>query len=204
MSQDKYGTGQDPYCYPDSGVLRNCLGIRDDAVLVNAERELTMIAASEIDFGLPPYDLNYLCKIHKQLFGDLYGWAGDIRTIDISKGNTRFCWVKRIKPEADKIFQQLAGAGWLEGLSRDDLVPLVAEFYGDLNIVHPFREGNGRAQRLLFEHLIINAGYQIDWWQVDKAEWLQANIDAVGCDYMAMTIIFDRCIGQAIPVDIEP
>jgi cell filamentation protein len=125
--------------------------------------------------------------------------AGRVRTIDISKGDTRFCSFHRIQPEADKVFLALSKANWLEGMSRSDLVTRVSEFYGDLNVIHPFREGNGRAQRLLFEHLIINAGYQIDWWQVNEDEWLQANIDAVVCDYKAMIKLFNKCIGDEIP-----
>ena len=65
-------------------------------------------------------------------------------------------------------------------------------------MIHPFREGNGRAQRILFDHIIINAGHEISWWEVEEHEWIQANIDAVVCDYQLMTRIFHRCIGQAI------
>lgn len=179
------------------------MGIRDGALLAKAEREITIVSANEIEFQPPPYDLAYLCSLHYQLFNDLYDWAGSIRIIDISKGGTRFCRVDRIKPEANKVFQALSERSWLEGTNRTELVPQIAEFYGDLNVVHPFREGNGRAQRLLFEHIIINAGYEIDWWQVDEHEWLRANIDAVVCDYGAMTALFDKCIGQEIPTDTE-
>lgn len=65
-------------------------------------------------------------------------------------------------------------------------------------MIHPFREGNGRAQRILFDHIIVNAGYEISWWAVQEGEWIQANIDAVVCDCRAMTEIFERCIGQPI------
>lgn len=167
--------------------------------MASAEREITALAASEIEFALPPYNLNYLQQTHRQLFSDIYDWAGDIRTIDISKGDTRFCHFHRIQPEADKLFRALSEANWLEGMDRADIVTRAAEFYGDLNVIHPFREGNGRAQRLLFEHLIINTGYQIDWWQVDEDEWLQANIDAVIRHYGAITKLFDKCIGCEIP-----
>ena len=65
-------------------------------------------------------------------------------------------------------------------------------------MIHPFREGNGRAQRILFDHIIINAGHEISWWEVEESEWIQANVDAVVRDYQLMTEIFQRCIGQAI------
>lgn len=199
LTPGKYGGGQDPYCYPGTNILRNRLGLRDDAELARAERELTTIAADEIDFQLPPYDLDYLKQRHRHLFRDIYDWAGELRTIDISKGNTRFCSASRIEPEANKLFRSLSGNNWLEGSDRASLVTAAAEYYGDLNVIHPFREGNGRAQRLLFEHLIINAGYEIDWWQANQGEWIQANIEAVVCDYKALRHVFEKCIGDVIP-----
>ncbi|MFJ1339300.1 putative adenosine monophosphate-protein transferase Fic [Pseudomonas caricapapayae] len=198
MNLDKYGVGQDPYCFPGTTVLCNHLNLRDDALLCQAERDLSSIAASEIDFVLPPYDLPYLQNIHRRLFMDLYPWAGELRTVDISKGDTHFCTVNRIEPEAKKMFRCLAQANWLEGLSRPGLVSACAEHFGDLNMLHPFREGNGRAQRILFEHLILNAGYTVSWWAVNEREWVEANIAAVVCDYQPMTAVFEQCIGQLI------
>lgn len=116
--------------------------------------------------------------------------------LGISKGGTRFCTVERIEPEASKLFEAMACAGWYEGLERDALIAAVAESFGDLNMVHPFREGNGRAQRILYEHMILNSGYEVDWWKVGPQEWLAANIAAVVCDYSALARIFDKCIGS--------
>lgn len=177
------------------------MDIQDDQSLADAERQLTSIAASEIEFSPPPYDLQYLQDLHRHLFRDIYDWAGELRVIDISKGSTRFCVADRIAPEADRIFSRLANVDWLEGTSRHDLINAVAEYYGDLNMVHPFRDGNGRAQRLMFEHLIINAGYQINWGPVTEEEWLQANIDAVTCDYAGLVQVFEKCIGGPLTED---
>ena len=174
------------------------MSLRDEAALADAERTLTSIAASEIEFELPPYSLAYLQALHRHLFRDIYDWAGALRTIDLSKGSTRFCTINRIVPEAEIVFRGLAQLNWLEGMERPALVQALAVHYGDLNMVHPFREGNGRAQRLLFEHLIINAGFQIDWWRVDEASWLQANIDAATCDYQGLQAVFDACVGEPI------
>lgn len=197
MSRDKYGTGQDPYCYPDSDVLINTLNIRDDQLLEEAERDLSTLSANDIEFALPPYDLNYLSAIHKALFSDLYPWAGELRTIDISKGNTRFCSYSRIKIEAEKLFKSVDYGRSLAELKRDDLVKSSSELYADLNVVHPFREGNGRAQRILFEHIIINCGFEIDWSLIDQDEWLNANIAGYYCNYHPMHAIFEKCIGSA-------
>jgi len=142
---DKYGTGQDPYCLPGTSVLNNRLGLTTDEELNEAERVLSTIAANEINFESPPYDLPYLCRIHRQLFGEIYDWAGEFRTVDISKGTTHFCNVLRIEPEANKLFRALANTNWFEGLNRLELVTAVAEFFGDLNMIHPFgKETDGR------------------------------------------------------------
>jgi cell filamentation protein len=195
---DKYGVGQDPYCLPGTGTLRNRLDLTDDKTLAQAERDLSEVAAQSLDFALPPYDLPYLQHIHRQLFSDLYDWAGELRTVDISKDETHFCVTHRIEPEANKLFKTLADANWFLDLDRTALIHASAELFGDLNVVHPFREGNGRAQRILFEHIIVNAGYEISWWPVEAREWVQANIDAVGCDYSGLVRVFERCVGDAI------
>ncbi|PVY76858.1 cell filamentation protein [Tamilnaduibacter salinus] len=197
---DKYGVEQDAYCYPNSDVLKNRLSIKDAAELTDAERDITAAAAEEIEFEPPPYSLATLRRVHRLLFRDIYDWAGECRSVDIAKGETRFCTAQRIEPEAKKLFDQLAGRNWLEGLSRYALVRELAEFYGELNMVHPFREGNGRAQRLLFEFLIVNAGYEIRWEPVTEKEWQEANIQsALRCDSSGLEAIFEKCIGRRIP-----
>jgi len=196
MTLDKYGTGNDPYCYPDSKVLRNLLNIENDEELEEAEEELTELAAADIEFESPPYDFNYLKSIHEQLFEDVYEWAGEIRSIDLSKGSTRFCTCTRITPEANKIFSTLSDANYYIDYDRDELVKAVAEFYIELNMIHPFREGNGRAQRILFEHIIINCGYEFDLEAINQHEWINANIAGVSCNYEPMATLFERCIGE--------
>jgi cell filamentation protein len=168
---DKYGVGQDPYCYPDSDVLRNLLNIHDEEQLQKAERELSEIAADKFRLLPPPYDLSLLQHIHKSLFCDIYEWAGVPRTVNIKKGDTLFCTAERIIPEAEKIFRTMQNAAWFIGTSKAELVIHIAETYGDLNVIHPFREGNGRTQRILFEQIIINAGFAVDWWLVKDAAW---------------------------------
>ena len=146
---DRYGLGQDAYCYPGTDTLKNLLDIRESAVLQEAERDLRALAAGCIEFCEPPYDLKYLRNIHRMLFSDIYGWAGEIRNVDISKSNSRFCTVHRIIPESEKIFDRLSIQGFLVGLEKDVLIKQVAELYTHLNAIHPFREGNGRAQRIV-------------------------------------------------------
>lgn len=195
---DKYGTGQDPYCYKDTDVLRNKLDIFDTQELEEAERELSLINADRIELSPPPYDFTYLKRLHHQLFHDLYDWAGEVRTIDIAKGNTRFCNVNRIVPEAEKLFTKLAEHSYFTQLKKAGLVSVCAELYAELNAVHPFRDGNGRAQRLFFEHLIINSGYHLSWYPLERNEWVEANVAGYYCDYRPLELIFERCIGTPL------
>ncbi len=80
---DKYGTGQDPDCYPGTAVLINSLNIHDDHTLEAAERDITDLCAAEIEFRTPPYNFDYLCKIHKTLFQDIYSWSASLKSIKV-------------------------------------------------------------------------------------------------------------------------
>lgn len=156
---------------------------------------------SALEFIEPPYSLDTLKQIHRTLFSAIYSWAGEIRTVKISKGGNQFCVPDRIEPEAAREFRKVESNGWFEGYSRDLLLKAVAESYSTLNVAHPFREGNGRAQRMLFEWIIINAGYEINWWKVDKQEWIKANHQSFHGDDGPLIQIFDRCIGLPIMED---
>ncbi|OUM39060.1 cell filamentation protein Fic [Pseudomonas putida] len=196
--RDKYGIAQDPYCYPSSQTLRNKLGIQEDDQLEKAERLLTAISAEQIEFEPPPYDLAYLRRIHAALFSDLYDWAGQLRTVAISKQDTRFCQPEFMERQAAQVFQRIEAADWYEQMSRDELIVSVTNEYSELNVAHPFRDGNGRAQRILFEHIVYNAGYDISWWAVEPDQWLDANIATYHCNLRPLTAIFGRCIGARL------
>jgi cell filamentation protein len=198
---DKYGVGQDPDCYAGTDTLINLLGIRDTALLEIAEREISEFHTEQLVWQPPPYDLQRLKDIHRFVFQDLYDWAGQLRTVDISKGNTRFCNVQRIEPEVHKLFRLMAQADYFVGLPRDQLIEKLADFYNELNVIHPFREGNGRVSRLLFQDVIVNCGYEIDWSQVSREQWIAANIAGYHCDLVPMIEVFGRCVGSQIRID---
>jgi len=191
---DKYDAAGDHYCYPGTSVLKNKLNIKDLDTLEDAEREITEIQISEVVYHIPPYNLDYLKSLHKTLFSSLYDWAGTTRTIDISKGGTRFCYCDRIEPEAARLFTALEKEYWLQDLDREAFCERLAEHYCEINMLHPFREGNGRVQRLLFEHIALSAGYELSWEDVLPEEWIQANIDGVNVNYASMARIFKRIV----------
>lgn len=120
---DKYGTGQDgQYCYPASNVLINRLGIIDEDALEVAEIELSQARIDQFEPNFDDISLPALRAIHFYLFQDVYEWAGELRTVDVSKGSTRFANVNRIEPEADKLFRQLENEDYLIGLPREQFV----------------------------------------------------------------------------------
>lgn len=192
---DKYGAGGDTqYCYPDSDVLINKLGLTDEASLDAAEVELTQARIEQFEPDFDNISLSSLRGIHRYLFQDIYEWAGELRTVDISKGSTRFANVSRVEPEADKLFRQLAQENYLVDLPREQFVARLAHYYCELNVIHPFRDGNGRTQRLLFEVISINAGYLLHWEPISRTEWLDANIAAYNCRLELLVALLDRVL----------
>jgi cell filamentation protein len=105
----------------------------------------------------PTYDLHHLREIHRRIFGDIYDWAGQIRTVAIAKGAT-FCLPQYIESSAAVIFDDLRDENYLRGLDRDAFTGRLAHYLGEVNALHPFREGNGRAQRAFFGQLTLDAG----------------------------------------------
>ena len=144
---DKYGElGDSLYCYSGTNILKNKLNIRDEQVLEQAELELSGLSSSLIEYAEPPYDLHYLQSIHAQLFGDLYEWAGQLRQIDISKGDTRFCTFSRIEIEINKLSILFITHDLMEAIRlSDEILVLKAEPVG--HIVKSFKVEMPRINR---------------------------------------------------------
>ncbi len=171
-------SGSDPYLDPVTGVLKNRLGIADQSTLEQIEADI--VAARSYELSQAPlkgrFDLAHLQAIHKYLFSDLYEWAGQLRNIDISKGANRFAHHARIESAAGPIFEQLAKENHLAGLGPKAFSDRAAHYLSELNALHPFREGNGRAQREFISHLAHANGYYLAWENVSPTELLAASI----------------------------
>jgi cell filamentation protein len=167
---------EDPYSDPVTGVLYNKLGLGTAAGLEAAEREITHAALILVDESpvSPSYDLPHLQEIHKRIFGDIYEWAGQIRTVAIAKG-AMFCLPQYIDSSAAVIFGELHDEDFLRGLRRDAFVGRLAHYLGEVNALHPFREGNGRAQRAFFGQLARDAGFTLAWQHLDPARNVKAS-----------------------------
>ena len=166
-------------CYEGTTCLINKLGIKDEKRLSELEAQITFAKAVLLE-EVPiegNFDFEHFKKIHEFLLCDLYEWAGQIRTVDISKKRTKFLTADSIEKIATQCFSKIAD-GYLDNLSFEDFATRIAEFYNDVNHIHPFREGNGRVQRIYFTQLIRQYGYDINFSEVDTDELMIATIQA--------------------------
>lgn len=191
--QDSY------YCYPNSFVLKNKLNIRNADELKSAEREITSLrTAQAILIRIEGnFDFEHLKKIHYFLFGDIYEWAGKIRAVNISKGN-QFCLCEFIQDQMDDIFKKLQRENYLKDCNeKSEIARRLAYYLAEINSIHPFREGNGRAQRMFVEHLAASLGYQLDFMKISSEEMLEASAKSFVLDYEMMEELMLRALSDA-------
>lgn len=166
-------------CYPNTTVLINKLGIKNQA-----EQETAFV---NVDF-------EFYKSLHKILFGDLYEWAGMLRDINISKKGTVFCDCAELERIGRLKFERLKSQDYLRKISYDDFVAELTELYHELNMLHPFREGNGRTLRLFITLLIRNADHDIDFSLCDPDMLIIATIKAAQGDQSMLRAVFEEII----------
>jgi cell filamentation protein len=173
----------DPYVYPGTRVLRNNYGIRDAAELARRENDAATVRLLQL--RLYPlagtYDIEHLRAFHRHIFGDVYPWAGEIRTIAIAKTDL-FALPQHIEPFLADVLAQLAAEQYLRGLESDPIVDRLTHYLAEINAAHPFREGNGRTQRAFIGQLANHAGYGIAWERADPTDNLNGSIAAMRGD----------------------
>ena len=178
---DVYTTTQSIYCYPDSNVLKNKLNISDNKLLKTAEEEITLIKQMELLKN--PIKGNFskahLMNIHKFIFEDIYSFAGKIRREQISKADTMFYPPNLIDRELDKVFTKIKEKNMLRETDEEKVFDNLAYVMAELNIIHPFREGNGRSIREFIRLMAKRMGYDLNWGNVDKEGLLEASILSV-------------------------
>lgn len=167
-------------CYEGTTCLINKLDIRDEKSLDIMESHITLAKISILQRNPinGDFDFKHYKAIHKFIFEDLYDWAGKTRTINLSKKGTLFVEAKNIESIADACFNRLKDLNFLQNLSMDDFIENITDFYCVTNNLHPFREGNGRTQRVFLCQLAQHARYEINFSKVDADELILATIHA--------------------------
>lgn len=186
----------DTYCYDNSEVLKNKLNVTDAEKLCDLERHITDLKTQMVYQMADKKRVlgkSFFLNIHKILFEDIYEWAGKIRTVDIAKG-TLFCRTFAIQNELERIFQELASEKYLSTYEEEELACKMAYFLSELNAVHPFREGNGRTQRLFMEIIAYKAGYHLDFTEVTDKEMIEASYESFNRNYSKINDIFIRAL----------
>ena len=190
----------DRYVYPGTDVLINKFGCRDAQKL--KEIEILSTGGNLAWLQLHPidgkFDFKHLRDIHYAIFQDLYDWAGQTREVDIDKNNL-FCRAQYINEYAKTVFKDFFPACSSVKDKKSEFIQTLASHYADMNALHPFREGNGRAQREFTRELCLKCGYVFDLTRTTHQEMLSASILSFNQgDNSGLIAIFSKCI---IPID---
>ncbi|MCV0415957.1 MAG: Fic family protein [Brevundimonas sp.] len=196
------------YCYPGTNILRNKFYIQDRDEIERIERRVALERELE---GAPEgnFDLEHLQAIHRHLFQDIYEWAGEVREVEISKGESQFQPLEFVERGMADVYRRLESADFLRGLDADQFAAAAGKIIGDVNYVHPFREGNGRTQREYLRQLASEAGHDFRIELLDQEQWIDASIEAHRCNYEPMAkairsgIVTERQI-EKVDQGIEP
>ena len=171
----------DPYLIPHTRVLKNKLNVQTQEDLDFFENDLVSVRSYKLYENLPHAEgtVKQLQWIHHYLFQDVYDWAGQIRTIDMSKGGGEpFHPLEYMGVGIRYCEQTLKNDNLLQGLSIDEFISKLSVNYNNFNVLHPFREGNGRTQRVFWDIVARDAGYHFDWGLITQRVNDKASIQA--------------------------
>lgn len=183
-------------CYEGTTCLINKLDIHDENALSKLEAIITFAKSSELEANPlgGNFDFEHYKNIHRFLFEDLYDWAGEIRTINISKKGTVFANPTEINQIANACFNRLADNNYFKDLNTNDFIDEIVDFYCVTNMLHPFREGNGRTQRIFLSQLIRLNGYEINFADIDADYLMISTIQSANGVTDSLKKIFTEAI----------
>ncbi len=156
-----YEVVNDPYCYAGTRVLKNKADIRRSKELRQFELAMT---TQRFDEPLPAgrFGVAHYCATHRHLFQDVYSWAGRFRSVRISKEQSAFCYPENIRNELQHLLTGLKKRRFLRGLESREFAHDASHFLAELNAIHAFRDGNGRAQLAFVAMLATHAGHPLN------------------------------------------
>lgn len=208
--------GQSIYCYDESTVLKNRLNIRDKKTLESTERLISIYKLGRLELHQTPFpltwDASHYLALHKYIFEDIYSFAGEIRSEAIYKTNkpyaegaTPFCYPSFIYQQLSYTLQNMKNS-FLKVKTREELLIFIAHYYAELNIIHPFREGNGRTLREFLREFIEENTKKKNgledqiieyknWNQADRVELLKATIvSSKSDDILGLAKLYDKVL----------
>jgi cell filamentation protein len=162
----------DPYIHSRSHLLKNKANLHTPEAL--AAHEARMVFKRLIFLYSRPvtgaFDLAHLLAIHRALFQDVYPWAGQVRSCDLSLGQVNFCPAQWLETSLTALFAELARENWLRERDAEKFAHGAAYYLAELNAIHPFRDGNGRTQREFIRELGLSAGHKVRWAPITQFE----------------------------------
>lgn len=170
-----YAAVPDPYCYPNSTVLKNLRNLRTQTALDRFEAVMTAWRSKQ-PMPLGRLSVSHYKAVHRHLFQDVHPWVGRFRAVRISKGNSMFCYPDHIAGEMARLFGALQKEAYFRGLTPEAFAKKAAHFLAELNAIHPFREGNGRTQLAFLTLIAAKAGHPIDTARMNPEDIMQAMI----------------------------
>lgn len=181
MKEDIFHERNSRYCYENSNTLINKLDIKDSAQLQKYEAKITAAKLlSLMQKGvIGNFDEKHLNSIHTYLFEDIYPFAGKYRTENIAKGVFRFAEWVYIEEELKKLLNLLKNENYLANLSKKEFAKRLAFYLSELNVLHPYREGNGRTIREFIRELALKNRYVLDLRKVSPQDFLNASIKSI-------------------------
>jgi cell filamentation protein len=168
----------DPHFDYANGILRNVRGFTEQGKLDKHERRHSAVAIYDLELNpvRGKFDQAHLQAIHRRIFEKVYPWAGELRQVNIARpGSYPFALVQFMQVNLDRTFASLASEGRLKTLSLASFADRAAFYMGELNTLHPFREGNGRTLREFIRELAAEAGFKIDWSRVTQEQMYEAS-----------------------------
>lgn len=169
------------YCYPNSNVLVNKFDVRVADELFKIENDITIYKLFILrQKGITGnFDVAHFVSIHKFIFEDIYPFAGLYRSENIAKDNFMFANWEFIEDNMNSIFGELKRENYLKGLTKEEFAKRLTYYMSELNVLHPFREGNGRTTREFIRQLALKNRYNLDLSRFKAEDILNASIESV-------------------------
>lgn len=168
----------DPHFDYANGILHNVRGFTEQGKLDKYERRHSAVAIYDLELNpvRGRFDQAHLQAIHRRIFEKVYPWAGELRQVNIARpASYPFALIQFMQQNLDQTFASLASEGYLKALGVASFADRAAFYLGELNSLHPFREGNGRTLREFIRELAAEAGLRMDWSHVTQEQMYEAS-----------------------------